>query len=383
MTKNLTLRHLEVIIKIIERCNLNCSYCYFFNAQDQSFKHHPLSISIDTVEKIACFIKQAYKDFNFNSITIDFHGGEPLLLKKHLFGQFCNILKNAVPESVKLKFTVQTNGTLLSKEWLTLLRQHEVRIGVSLDGTEEINDLHRRDFHDRGTYKAAVRGIKLAQEYGYDDVAILCVVNPKANAKRIYRHFIDDLRVRNMDFLLPYISYDSIGSNNPIEYGNFLKELFNEWFSDNNPQIFIRLFKSSILLFLGQNSYLITQGDNIKNAVAITIASNGDIFADDVLKSAKFETYSGYSVNNISLRDLLKTPVFSAIHQGMIYTPNECTGCKWLNVCGGGEPVHRHSEGHGFNNKSVLCEGLKIYFNNIFNHLLKSGLKQEDLNINS
>ena len=31
----------EVILKTAERCNLNCSYCYFFHGGDDSYKKHP------------------------------------------------------------------------------------------------------------------------------------------------------------------------------------------------------------------------------------------------------------------------------------------------------------------------------------------------------
>ena len=38
MTKH---KALTVILKLTERCNLNCAYCYYFNGNDHSFKSKP------------------------------------------------------------------------------------------------------------------------------------------------------------------------------------------------------------------------------------------------------------------------------------------------------------------------------------------------------
>jgi uncharacterized protein len=38
-----------IILKTVERCNLNCKYCYFFNGGDESYKKHPAFISKNVI----------------------------------------------------------------------------------------------------------------------------------------------------------------------------------------------------------------------------------------------------------------------------------------------------------------------------------------------
>lgn len=376
------INHLEVIVKVAERCNLNCSYCYFFHGEDDSFKKHPARIANEVINSLANFITEACKDFDINSVNIDFHGGEPLLLDKRFFVQYCDIFLKKLPQNIKLQFKIQTNGVLLSKEWLDLFKKYVFKIGVSLDGTEEMNDLYRKDHAGNGSYQSVIKGITLAQDFGYNDIAILSVVNAKSSARKIYRHFVDDLKVQNMDFLLPYVSYDTIGSDTPEEFGTFLKDLMNEWFSDNNPKINVRILNNTLAMLLGKRSTLITQGNNVTNAVAITVASNGDLFPDDVLRSSKWDyANNGHSINGLSLKDLLNKSGFRILREASI--PKECKTCKWMNICGGGELVHRHSLANEFNNKSVLCEGLKMYFDTAYECLINSDVDPDKININN
>jgi len=32
---------IEVVLKLTERCNIDCTYCYVFNKGDESYKKHP------------------------------------------------------------------------------------------------------------------------------------------------------------------------------------------------------------------------------------------------------------------------------------------------------------------------------------------------------
>jgi hypothetical protein len=39
-------RHVEVVLKVAERCNIDCTYCYMFNKGDESFRRKPKQLSI-------------------------------------------------------------------------------------------------------------------------------------------------------------------------------------------------------------------------------------------------------------------------------------------------------------------------------------------------
>ena len=51
-------KDLHIILKISERCNLACTYCYFFEGGDDSWKKHTPIIKYVTLEKLTAFIAE-------------------------------------------------------------------------------------------------------------------------------------------------------------------------------------------------------------------------------------------------------------------------------------------------------------------------------------
>lgn len=133
------LKHLEIVLKTVERCNINCTYCYFFNGGDDTYKFHFPYITKATIEKTANFLEKAAIDFSLESIQIIFHGGEPLMQKKQHFEEMCSHFNKILGKKVRLSFSLQTNGMLINEEWIRLFAIYNVGIGVSIDGPRFIS----------------------------------------------------------------------------------------------------------------------------------------------------------------------------------------------------------------------------------------------------
>lgn len=116
---------LTVILKMSERCNLNCSYCYFFNGKDQSYKQRPAFISDKNIDSLIHFLKQGAVDLSIKKVVFGFHGGEPLLFGKEKFAKLCSELKLKLLNVVQVSFSVQTNGLLLDEEWLKIFTKYK------------------------------------------------------------------------------------------------------------------------------------------------------------------------------------------------------------------------------------------------------------------
>jgi len=68
-----------LVLKVASGCNLDCDYCYEYRMGDESWRHKPHRLSIETGALIGRRIREhceAWGRFNF---FISFHGGEPLL----------------------------------------------------------------------------------------------------------------------------------------------------------------------------------------------------------------------------------------------------------------------------------------------------------------
>src|SRR5262249_20447313 len=74
-------------------------------------------------------------------------------------------LNAATPSAVSLTHQIQTNATLLSHEWCDLLKEYKVEVGVSLDGPEQLHNLHRQTRGGIGTFSKAFAGISLLRQH--------------------------------------------------------------------------------------------------------------------------------------------------------------------------------------------------------------------------
>ncbi|WP_333023442.1 radical SAM protein [Wolbachia endosymbiont of Pentidionis agamae] len=131
---------LQIVLKLVERCNINCTYCYVFNGENDDWKYHSPYMKSDIVNQVIKFLMQGSNELNITHISIIFYGGEPLMYKKKAFDELCINLKDAL-FSCKLDFSVQTNAMLVNDEWIQLFQKHKVGVGVSLDGPKSITIL--------------------------------------------------------------------------------------------------------------------------------------------------------------------------------------------------------------------------------------------------
>lgn len=114
-----------LILRITERCNLECRYCY-------AKCGYTGDMSLDTAKK-------AIDRFTVpgDRLKIQFTGGEPLLCPDMLRSVALYTKKRGVSAA----FSIQTNGTLLNDANCELLKRMDCAVGVSLDGMGEANEL--------------------------------------------------------------------------------------------------------------------------------------------------------------------------------------------------------------------------------------------------
>jgi uncharacterized protein len=374
-------KKLEVILKVAERCNIDCTYCYFFNGFDKSYKTHPKRISIESIDSLIIFLKDAVKSHDLDIVQIDFHGGEPLIVKKEYFTSICESFIENLSDLCHLRLCLQTNATLVDDDWIEIFSKFNICISTSLDGNKEQNDKYRIGFNGEGTYDATIKGIKKLQDAylkgQIPEIGLLCVINPENNPKELYNHFTKDLGFTLIDFLLPDCSYDDLPPFESIEYGNFLIGVFDSWKNDKKKEnISIRIFNSILSLLLGGYSYV--TGYGVISPNAITVGSDGSLFPDDLLRSCK-----DYIEPNMSIEDtsyaVFKDWIEETIQAKSKNYSQECLNCCWFKVCGGGHPLNRYSSENEFNNVSVYCEGLKKMYSECAKFLVEGRIPLEEI----
>ena len=146
-----------LVIQPTPFCNLDCDYCYL------PFRQSKQQISRKILDQIfrRVFEASALGD----RFTIVWHAGEPLVLPISFYREAMEIIARNNSRAVVVDHSFQTNGTLITSEWCEFIREHQLRIGVSVDGPEFLHDRHRKTRSGRGTWSKVMRGIAALNEH--------------------------------------------------------------------------------------------------------------------------------------------------------------------------------------------------------------------------
>lgn len=160
----------KIELSLAETCNLACRYCYLGTCRGKIEGHGVMSeeMALEAVEKL--FSAGVRED-----VEITFFGGEPLLAKRAIKAVVEKCEELAAEHSVKARFVMTTNATLIDDETAEFIASHDFSLMVSLDGPQEIHDAQcpRRD--GRGSWNDAVAGIKTLMKYR-PDVCVRCTL---------------------------------------------------------------------------------------------------------------------------------------------------------------------------------------------------------------
>lgn len=129
----------HISLSITERCNLNCIYCF-----EKSKSNKVLNFE----NAISIIDRELNADDNFNSVAIDFMGGEPFL-EFDLIRNICEYYWGK-PTNRPILFFTTTNGTMVKgsiKEWL---EKNHMRFScaLSLDGMKTSHNKNRCNSFD-------------------------------------------------------------------------------------------------------------------------------------------------------------------------------------------------------------------------------------------
>ena len=352
------------ILKVASRCNLNCSYCYVYNMGDESYRTQPYRMSPETVAALLDRIGRHCREERIDQVSLIFHGGEPLLAGKAFFRAFVAEAERLLRPDVAPAFALETNGTLLTAEWLDLFLELDIGFGISLDGPQAAHDANRVNHAGAGSYRKVRRAIDMAlADPRLDHLfgGVLTVIDPATDPVAAYRHH-REIGLRRCDFLLPDGTRDRppprlAPGMEGTPYADWLIAIFDEWFGNEDTDLSIRIFEDIIRLVFRGGSGTDALGGGVNDL--LVIETDGGIEPVDVLKiCGPAFTKVGLNVHRDDIRDAESVELVRLYRQGAAGLCATCRACPVRAVCGGGYLPHRHSAANGFDNPSVYCRDL-------------------------
>lgn len=207
-----------LILKAVTSCNLACTYC---SAHCQEKKAEQLN-SRDVIqvwnELLSCGMVE-------KSVQVLWHGGEPTLydpddaelIMRHIGA-------TAALHGIAVRFTMQSNGVQISERWLKLILQYGIKVGISLDGPEDIQNASRCMKDGKGSYKNVSQTLAQLREQSIFP-RLLSVIDERQAKKT--GEFFDWLCETGLPIKLnPRFSCDEKDWINIETYFKFLKEIF-------------------------------------------------------------------------------------------------------------------------------------------------------------
>lgn len=372
---------LELVVKVAERCNINCTYCYMFR-ESQLHADKPVYIREGIYEEILDFVEEGAEQVRLREVVLIFHGGEPLMIGRKRFAALCDRAIERLGPRMKVSFRIQTNAMLVDESWIELLSRYRFSVGVSLDGPKRYHDVYRLDHRGRGTYDRVVQGlsrlVKARDEGRLRAVGVLVVVNPDVPTGEIYRHIVDELGVTGMNFLLPSYSHDTLpDAEIPARVKRSVASLLDEWQADRERgrEIFVTMLTTPYKR-LGDHAYDSDLHNYQRSKTMIaSIASDGSVGPEDTLREIDEAWFNVFHVAETPLQDLWLRGSEIGLTDDYASIPSACGHCTWRHLCRGGKETLRHSTERGFDNRSIYCETYQMVYERLTEIRLREGAK--------
>jgi uncharacterized protein len=365
-------------------CNIDCTYCFFLS-KEALYPNDKQRMSEATLET---YIRQLLESHRAPTVTVAWQGGEPTLMKLPFFQRSKELVEKYRRPGQTVEHTFQTNGILLDDDWCAFFKEHNVLVGLSVDGPRELHDAYRLDRGGRGTFDRVMNGWRLLRRHGVE-FNILCTVNAanERHGRAVYRFFRDELGAKWIQFIpiverateqtleianqgwsdrpgrarLLYTQSGNLVTGRTVggrQFGQFLVDVFEEWVRHDIAGVYVQLFDVTLEAYFGRHLLCIhapTCG------YGPALEANGDLYSCDHFVEPR------YLLGNIHQTHMLKLVASPAQRKfgddKRDQLTAQCQRCEVRGLCHGGCPKDRFAVSRdGEPGQNYLCEGLELFF---------------------
>ena len=309
-----------------------------------------------------------------------------MLLPAHQFAKRMTILHDILAEGLsdeqrnRVSFALQTNGTLVTPAWIEQLVKWNIYPGVSIDGPAALNDRNRIDHHGEGGHGRLLEGIaklraglRQAERTG---PGALCVIDPTADGAEVFRYLTVELGFDNIDFLLPFMNWDSYDAEVAGGVEAFLVAAFRAW-RRTSPRAKVRIFDKALRASVHGGIARKAVSEYINRHFVLVVEADGTFGADESNRPSVEYAFTSRKLHDTGIFQVLATEEFAEAAMAERSLAAECCDCALRDICSSGNTLgragFRYSATDGYQRRTVYCEAFAALFAETFATVEGSG----------
>ena len=344
-----------LVLQATPFCNLDCAYCYLPHRDDRQ------RMSGDVLDAIGRNIVAS--PFADEPLSVVWHGGEPMTLSPDWYKEAFERIDHA-SGGRRVAHAFQTNAIGMNDRWIRLLRERDVRIGVSIDGPKGLHDAYRRTRGGRGSHALSMRGAARLSEAGlpFHLITVLTAASlaqPDALFDFYIAHGFRDVcfNVEEQEGAHPFSSLEGAGTEDA--YRLFLDRFFARIAAEDVPFACRELDAARALALTPPGAR--RANSQTHPLEILTVAADGAMstYSPELIGTAAPQ-YADFRFGNVcdgGPEGILDHPAFRRLRADIDAGVEACAAsCPWFDVCGGGAPANKFFEhGHLRGTETLFC----------------------------
>jgi len=312
-------------------CNLRCRYCFAgdgtYNTSDIDRGLMPLEIGKKALDFLIA------SSGSRRNLEVDFFGGEPMLNFETVKSLVAYGRKREQEANKKFRFTLTTNGALLTDAVMPYINEHFDNVVLSLDGRPNVHDKMRVTHTGAGSYATILPKVKaLADTRGHNNYYV------RGTYTRHNKDFAADV-IHLADAGFRHISVEPVVAPQDANYSLRDQDL---------PELFAEYEKLATLLLererAGQGVFFFHFEMDLSNgpclAKRVTGCGAGAEYLAVTPSGQLYPCHQFVGDEKFRLGDLdtgiVKTELIESFAQCHVFTKPECVGCWAKYYCSGG-----------------------------------------------
>jgi len=371
------------------RCNHKCEYCQVSSEDDDAVR---FDMKEDTARKIVDCIFLSPSPH----IKIEFQGGEPLLNWDAIVATV--IYAEELNQSVKknLSFVICSNLTALTEEHLVFIKEHNIDLSTSLDGSKCLHDKYRLTRNDTSSYDAYIDNLSMARTaLGNDKIGALMTAT--GDSLGLFPEIIDEYIERGFDgmFFRSLNPYGDASANKKeldypmAEFVSAYKDGLDYIIQKNKDGVYFVEFFATLLLKRiltpFSTGFVDLQSPAGAGISGVIYDYNGDVYPADegrMLARMGNERFKMGNVITTSYKSIFHGDVLKElVSKSCVECMPRCTSCAYRAYCGS-DPIRNYLETGdvvGKRPRSPFCERQLAIFDFLFEKLRRADTDEMDV----